>query len=209
MRTYSPLDGLLPRIRQAVACATVLHPERSWYLTELARHMRTRPSSLQRELRRLVSAGILTERRDGNRVLYQADGACPFLSELQGLLRKTAGLVDVLRTALEPLGGAVRLACVFGSVARGEERPGSDVDLLVVGSVSLAALAPRLRDAETTIGRAINPITITADELAERVRRGDHFIATTLSAEKLFVIGTEDDLGAITGGPQGPTPLDQ
>jgi len=103
----------------------------------------------------------------------------------------------------------VRLACVFGSVARGEERPGSDVDLLVVGSVSLAALAPRLRDAETTIGRAINPITITADELAERVRRGDHFIATTLSAEKLFVIGTEDDLGAITGGPQGPTPLDQ
>jgi predicted nucleotidyltransferase len=200
-RTQSPLDALLPRTRQAILCAVLLHAERAWYLAELARHLETHPSSLQRELARLVAAGILVARRDGNRVYYQANVECPFLAELQGLLRKTAGLVDVLRRAIEPLDGAVRLAFVFGSTARGEERPTSDVDVFVVGDIGLAALAPTLRHAERAIGRAINPVTMTVEEFRQRIRDGDHFVTSLLQTQRLFLVGADDDLAGATGGP--------
>jgi DNA-binding transcriptional ArsR family regulator len=97
MRKIRPLDALFPRIRQALLAATLLHPDRWWYLSDLAKHLGTRPSSLQRELAALVDAGILNRRQDGNRIYFQPHPDCPFLPELQGLLVKTVGVVDALR----------------------------------------------------------------------------------------------------------------
>ena len=91
MRKSRALDALFPRIRQALLAATVLHPDRWWYLSDLAKHLDVRPSSLQRELAALVDAGILRRRRDGNRVYFQRNPDCPFLRELQGLLVRRLG----------------------------------------------------------------------------------------------------------------------
>src|SRR5262245_30298930 len=102
MRKKRPLDSLFPRTRQAILTATLLQPDRWWYLSDLAKHLGVPPSSLQRELAALVSAHILCRRRDGNRVYCQANADCPFLPKLQGLLVKTAGMVDVLHEALTP-----------------------------------------------------------------------------------------------------------
>src|SRR5437764_12524683 len=121
MRKNKILDALWPRIRQALLAATVLHPQRWWSLSELARHLGVAPSSLQRELASLVEAGILERRSEGRRVCFRPHPECPVLPELQGLLLKTAGLVDHLREALAPWAEAIELAFVYGSIARAEE----------------------------------------------------------------------------------------
>ena len=100
MRKSSPIDALLAKTTQGLLAATVLQPERWWYLSDLAKQMGRRPSSLQAPLASLVTAGILRHRREGNRVYYQADPDCPFRGELQGMIAKTVGLVEVLRDAL-------------------------------------------------------------------------------------------------------------
>ena len=97
MRKSSPIDPLISKTVQGLLAATVLQPERSWYLSDLAKHLGRRPSSLQAPLASLAAAGILRRRKDGNRVYYQADPQCPFLRELQGIIAKTVGLADVLR----------------------------------------------------------------------------------------------------------------
>src|SRR5689334_8855559 len=103
MRMKSPVDALMSRTRQRLLAALLMRPERSWYLAELARHLGLRPSSLQRDLNSLVSAGILTRRQQGRMVYFQADRDSPIYQELRSLLLKTVGLVDVLRAALRPL----------------------------------------------------------------------------------------------------------
>src|SRR3954452_4511643 len=124
------IDSLMPRVRQTILAATLLDPQRRWYVSELARHLRARPSSLQRELVSLVSAGILKSHRAGRMVYVHANTESPIFQELRGLLMKTAGLVDVLREALEPSANHIRVAFVYGSIARHEEHAQSDVDLL-------------------------------------------------------------------------------
>src|SRR3990167_8587032 len=115
MRKSSSLDALMPNVRQQVLAATVLQPMRSWYLSELAEFLHVTPSSLQRELSRLNQAGILQRRSDGNRVYYQANSQCPFFGDIQGLLVKTVGLVDLLRDALKPVSKNIDAAFIFGS----------------------------------------------------------------------------------------------
>jgi len=157
MRKSPALDAFFPRIRQALLAATVLHPERWWYLSDLAKHLGVRPSSLQRELAALVEAGILNRRQDGNRVYFQANPDCPFLPDLQGLLVKTVGVVDILREALSRFATRIDWAFVYGSIARAEELASSDVDLMLIGQVGLAELTPALRRAEAQLGRAGEP----------------------------------------------------
>ena len=199
MRKHAPLDALLPKVRQGILAATVLHPERWWYLSDLARHLHTTPSSLQRELASLVSAGILRRRQEGRQVYFSPDPDCPLLPELQGLMAKTAGLVEVLRQALAPLADQIICAFVYGSLARGEVRSASDVDLMVIGRLGLAALSPQLAQAEQRLGRPVNPTLYTRAEWTRKVKSDHPFVQEVLAGAKLFLIGTADDLADLTG----------
>ena len=199
MRTNKALDVLFPRTRQEVLSTLLLHDRRSWYLHELAAHLRVRPSSLQRELSRLTDAGILSRRRDGNRVYYRADENCPFLVDLRSLLAKTVGLVDVLRAALGPLQASIEYAFVYGSVARGEETSPSDIDLLVIGQAGLADVAPVLRPAERQLGRPVNPSVYTLGEFTKKMRAKHHFLTGVWGEKKLAVQGDLDELATIIG----------
>src|SRR5215470_850058 len=133
MRNTSPaLDSLFPNVRQGVLAATLTRPEKWWYLSELAAFLHTRPSSLQRELRSLERSGILQQRKDGRRTYFKAETRSPIIRELRSIFEKTVGLIPTLNLALRPFENNVICSFVYGSVARGEERATSDVDLMVI-----------------------------------------------------------------------------
>jgi DNA-binding transcriptional ArsR family regulator len=195
MRKTTSLDALLPKTRQGILAAILMRPERAWYVSELARRMGVPSSSLQRELQDLTDAGILKTHRQGRMVYYQANTGSPLFSDLRGLLLKTAGLADVLAEALKPLAARLRVAFVYGSVATGNEQSDSDVDLMVVGSVSPAELSVSLRQARDVLGREINPTLYRLGEYDKKVKAKDHFLVSVLHTAKLFVIGDADALG--------------
>src|SRR5436305_3721748 len=95
-RSGKVAQALMPRVRQQILGATLMHPDREWYAAELAHHLRSRPSTLQRELISLTNAGILKTRRQGRMIYYQADSDSPIYAELRALITKTVGLVDVV-----------------------------------------------------------------------------------------------------------------
>lgn len=199
MRNSNTLDALFPKTRQGILAATFVQPEKAWYVSELARRMGIPPSSLQRELRDLEKAGILTTNRQGRMVFYQANTSSPVFSELRGLMVKTAGLADVLADALEPIAPMLRVAFVYGSIASGSEQTDSDIDLMIVGTVSPLDLAVLLRRVRDLLGREINPRVYTPAEFVKKRARRDHFLTRVLEKPKLFVLGNNDDLERVAG----------
>jgi DNA-binding transcriptional ArsR family regulator len=195
MRNKRPLDALFPKTRQGILAATFGQPQKSWYVSALARQMGVPSSSLQRELHDLTEAGILKTHRQGRMVYFQANLDSPLFPELRGLLLKTAGLVDVLAVALRPMAAKLQTVFVYGSFAAGHEESDSDIDLMVVGSVSPAELALPLRSARETLGREINPTVYTSAEFAKKRKAKDHFLTQVLKQPKLFVLGGGDELG--------------
>jgi len=165
------------------------------HLRELARQAGLAAGTVQQELRRLARVGLVTARKDGNRVYYRANALHPLHGELRALVLKTDGLVGVLREALDHR--QVLLAFVFGSLARGEADAESDVDVMVMGRTGLRGLAAMLSGAAERLGREINPHLLAPDEFKARKRRKDHFITSVLAEPRLFVKGTEDDLEAM------------
>jgi len=165
------------------------------HLRELARQSGLSLGTVQQELRRLTRVGVVSARKDGNRVYYQANPQHPVYRDLCSLVLKTNGLAGVLAQALHDK--QVQLAFVFGSVARGEARAESDVDLLVIGPLGLRRLTQLLSGVAEKLGREINPHVLTPEEFKERKQQSDHFLTSVLAAPKLFVKGTEDELAAM------------
>ena len=200
---HNMLDALFPRTRQNILAALLLSPERRWYLSDLAQHLQVPPSSLQRELASLAEAGILCRETDGNRVYYRANPSHPLLPELRGLFAKTIGLADKVKAALEPFWADIDLAFVYGSVARGERTAASDVDVLVVGNVSMTEMALPLRELERTLQIPVNLTHYTAAEFLGKRKQGSHFLQTVLLGRKIFLKGTAHELENADGGPEG------
>ncbi|HEV3138686.1 MAG TPA: helix-turn-helix domain-containing protein [Pirellulales bacterium] len=200
MRNSPTLDALLPKTRQGVLAATFVQPEKAWYVSELARRMGVPSSSLQRELQGLTAAGILKTHRQGRMVYFQANRDSPLFSDLRGLLLKTAGLVDVLADALTPLGAKLRLVFVYGSIASGSEQSNSDIDLMVVGTVSPVELSIRLRKTREVLGREVNPTVYTPAEFDKKRKAKDHFLSRVLDKPRLIVLGNSDELDKAAPG---------
>jgi predicted nucleotidyltransferase len=191
------LTVLFPAARADILSACLLQPDKWWYLSELADHLGTGLSSLQREIESLTEAGILERRREGTRVYVKANTEAPIFPELRGLFEKTAGLLPALRLLLEPFREKILCAFVFGSVARRTEHAASDVDLMVIGDIGLLDLASPLRAIERRLGREVNATVFGAREFRTKMKNGDHFLTSVMRGRKEFVIGDESVLGGI------------
>jgi predicted nucleotidyltransferase len=185
---------LLPRARAELVRLLFADPAKEFHLRELARLSKLSVGTLQTEVRRLFGAGLLTSRRDGNRLYYRANIIHPIFPELQSLALKTTGLRDQLAEALTGLPG-VELAFVFGSQASGASGAASDVDVFVVGRAGLRALAPRLRPVAEALARDVNPHVLSRETFIAKARAGDAFVTNVLAAAKIWIIGGDDELG--------------
>lgn len=181
----------------------LLHPERTLHVREIARLAGAPAGTMHKELERLSEVGLLKKARVGNQVQFNANRNHPVFGELVSLLRKTVGLADILIDALAPLADRIRFAFVFGSMARGSEHDGSDVDVLIVGEVDFASVLDALYDAQAQLQREINPKVFSAQEWIDRTKAGASFVSDLLAKPKIFLIGGEDDLGVPAQSSEG------
>jgi predicted nucleotidyltransferase len=165
------------------------------HVREIERRSGLNDSTLRQELRKLVRLDLVQSRRDSNRVYYRAKTENPLYPEIRNLVLKTSGLSDVLKSALTDK--RIRVAFVFGSIASGEEKAGSDVDLMVIGQLGLRDLSRLLSGVEEKIGREVNPHVLREEEFRKRIRAKEHFASSVMESPKIFIIGSERELEAM------------
>ena len=200
------IDWLFPPVRKRVLALLLVRPDERWHLRDMARQTGLALGTVRRELAGLVQAEIVTVAKDGNRTYYQANRASPLFPELAGLMRKTAGLADVLREALSPLTGKIKVAFLHGSQATGGAGAASDVDVLVVGKATFAEVVSALSPCQDRLGREINPTVYPREEFRSKVAAGHHFLLTVLKEPKVLLVGGEDDLAEVAGRRPAETP---
>ena len=190
-------QGLFGRTRAAVLAVLYGHADQSFYLRQLVRAIGGGHGALQRELQRLTDIGLILRKTQGNQVLYQANPQSPVFSEVKGLIAKTVGIHDVIRSSLASLVPEIQIAFVYGSVARQQERANSDVDLMILGSAPFSEVVSALGPAQKTLGREINPAVFAVDEFRSKLASGNHFLRSVMKEKKLFVLGTENELAKL------------
>lgn len=188
-------SALFSATQQRVLGLLFGQPERSFFATELIALAGAGSGAVQREIGRLEESGLITLTRIGNQKHYQANPAAPVFAELCALVTKTIGPAAIVQAALATLGNGVRLAILYGSVAKGTDRAQSDVDVLVVADdVTLEQLYAALAPAEKRLGRPVNPTLYTSAEFRKRRTNRNPFLSKLLAGEHQVLIGDEHGL---------------
>lgn len=191
----SPVRLLMGDYHLRLLSLLLLRPSEDFHLREIERLTGVPAGPASRELRRFLEAGLVTRRRVGNQVRYQADRGCVVFEEVAGLLRKTTGMADILRDALAPLAKRIALAFIFGSAAQGKEGPFSDVDVLIVGEVSFEEVVAAIQRPQAALGRPINPVILSRADFSGKRASGDGFLRRVLAEPKILLIGSLDEPG--------------
>jgi predicted nucleotidyltransferase len=200
MRTAVP--DLLPMFRSEMQVELlgllILQPERSWTIQDLSRTLKAPGSSVHRELRRAVSAGLVTEESARRPHRYRAASEGPAYAPLRDLLSLTVGVEDRLRRALSGVEG-VLVASIHGSWAKGTVTPTSDIDLLVVTEGDRAAVLRAARSVGRSVGREIDVSTLTVAGLREMVQAENPFVDLVLRGPRIDLVGELDSLSGVNG----------
>jgi len=194
------LRGLvLSEARAKVLTALFLERGRTFYQTELARATGLPIVAVQRQLKRLIAAGLVSPSMAGGRRVYAANPRSAIFDEISSIVRKLRGPATSLRPALKA--HRVELAFVFGSFASGSASASSDVDLMVLGGESTRVVRSALARAERDLGRGVNEHVMTVREWRTRLRKDDPFLTNVRGGPKLWVIGDEDALAELDRRP--------
>ncbi len=180
------------KIRAEILRLLFAGPQEALHVREIERRTGFNDRAIRVELQKLRSLDLLQARRDGNRLYYSARVDHPLYPALRDLALRTTGMLARLTQALDS--PKVEAAFVFGSLARGEEKADSDLDLMVIGSAGLREISRLLSGVTEAVGRPINPVVYSRNEFRQRVDSGDHFLSRVLGEPRLWVKGTDHEL---------------
>jgi len=175
------------KVRREILARLFSSPGMTRHAGQLARELGRAPQAVGRELGRLEDAGILVSERIGRARRYRVDERSPIAAELRALVQKTVGVERHLGRALQDLPG-VEEAFIYGSYATGTDRPASDVDVMVIGSVDTAELARRVGDVERELDRDVNIHVYTREETRSLLEAGDRFLRTVFDGPRIDLV---------------------
>ena len=185
-------DSLFTKTQQKVMGILFRKPDTSFYLNEIVRLANMGKGTIKRELDKMTQAGLLTVKRIGNQTHYQANPASPVYDELISISRKTFGLADIIRQALQ-VDDSIQYAFIYGSIAKGEETAQSDIDLMIIGDdLAYTDMMNLLIPIEKELQRPINPSIYTLEDFKNKLNEKNSFITRVLEQEKINVIGDAD-----------------
>ena len=176
------------KIRKRILVRFFADESRRFYINEMARLVETTQGTCRRELNKLADIGLLITSREGNLQFYFVNKKNPLYEEFRAIIQKTIGIEALLKEALERVAG-INFAFVFGSYAKNEFKPESDIDMAVVGEVKEELMIKSLKNLEKTIRREINYHLYTKKEFKEKIK-ANSFVRNII---KDFIIVAGDE----------------
>jgi predicted nucleotidyltransferase len=170
-------------------------PDRAFGPRQAARLANVDYKAAHGEIRRLAELGLLVAVATGDSVQHRWNREHPAARDIEGLVSKMSelGPIRVLREELTAVKWIQR-AILFGSLARGNYRGTSDVDLILVGGGTVEKFLPIAERLERRLARRVDFHLYSAAELAEqardptslvaRVAHGDHVVIKDSLAER-------------------------
>ncbi len=192
-----PIELMFSKYRRQLLATLLLRPDERFHVRELGRMTGIPAGSLHRELKTMGEAGLLLRQRIGNQVFYQVNPECSIYNELAAIFRKTIGLASLLREALSALSSKIDVAFIFGSMASGKQKSTSDLDICVLGDVTMLEILKAMSSVQDALRREINPVVMTTGEFAEQSAKQDRFILRVSREPKVFVLGDQDEFGKL------------
>jgi len=171
----------------------LFNPENSFYQRQISALTHQSIRGVQREVEKLQKLGLIGKSIQGNRIYYKVNRDCPIFEEMKRIFFKSEGIAEIIKGSLAK-SDSIKIAFIYGSYAKNQESLLSDIDLLVIGSITSREVSTLLSRSKKELNREINYAIFNLQEFKKRIKQENHFLNTVLKEKKIFIIGNENEL---------------
>lgn len=171
-------------------------PDEIYFVRQLVRLTGEEINSVRRELENLKKAGIVEFEWRSNKLFYWANKTSPLFYDLLVLANKNSGLGLKLQNKNESLGN-IKLVLYNYKFAVNDHRNPDQIDLIIVGDVSLKEVATFLDQEEEERGHEINYMVMDKSEFQLRKQKRDQFIVDFFLNCPVVIIGSSSEIANI------------
>lgn len=190
-------SNIFSKLQQNILRLLYLNTASDYFTNEIIRYAKSGTGAVQRELKKLTESGLITQKKLGNQIRYQANQNLSYFSELKSIIIKTFGLTDIITEKLR-FNKEIKLAFIYGSFAKGTYVADSDIDLMLIGEdLTYAEFFQTLNQVEEMVGYKINPTFYSLAEWQRKYKVGNHFVKSICEQPKIFLIGTKDEFDTL------------
>jgi DNA-binding transcriptional ArsR family regulator len=189
-------DLFVSEVRLKILKLMLTQPEEQYHVRAIVRAVDAEINAVRRELAKLESMGLLSNRQSGNRLYYKADTAHIYYRELLALVTKEDGVGGLIMKNIKDL-GTIKFAVLSTAFLRGRKSTVLDVDLFIVGDVNLEVLKRVVAMGEREMSREVNYSVMSEEDFMFRKRKNDHFVSKILSQSRTMLIGDEEEFCAV------------
>jgi predicted nucleotidyltransferase len=187
------------QVLSSLLAVFMMNPDEEFHQRRLSRIIGRSRRPVQVNLKRLEELNIVESRPDGNRIAYKANRSSSIFEDLRNFVVKTTGLGIFLKEELAAYSDRIPVAFIYGSVAEGKDDAQSDLDLLIVGDISIRDLSETVARLKERLRRELNIVTFSPEEIRKKYRQGNHFVRKISEAKKIFLIGSDEEFRSILG----------
>lgn len=159
-------------------------PQEIYYVRQLVRLTKEEINSVRRELKNLETAHLIQKEARGNRLYYCANSDSSLFYDLVLISNQLSFLAGKLSSKTK-----VKMLIYSFAFATHQDSQPDQVDLIIIGSVSVKVIEPLIKAEEKTRGREINYMIMDNPELELRKKRRDPFIIDFFLNCPLIIIG--------------------
>ena len=163
------------------------HPEKRYYIRQLERIINQPAAYIRRELMRLEKEGLFSSEFQGKEKYFQLDQEYYLYKEIKSIINKTIGIEGMLKKILSKSSG-IEEAYIFGSYAKDKLSPESDIDILIIGSASVADTRGKIYKLQEKFGREFNIIDIDKKEFLKKLKNKDDFLIEVMKGKKIKLV---------------------
>jgi len=184
---------LTSKTRQKLIITLFYTPSELYFVRQLVRISGEEINSVRRELDNLSQASLISSENRGNRLFYWANPDHFLYHDLVVLANKHGGLGAKIQENHQKIG---KLKAVFYSqdfLHHIAEDKGN-VDMLIVGEISLRHLQEYVKSEESSLGREINYMVMDRSELKLRLSKRDPIMVDFFLSYPALIIGNPDNI---------------
>lgn len=157
------------KIRQRIILLFIYNQNEEFYLSEIAKKVKTSAGTAQRELNRLLRNDLIIFKKKANLNLYALNKNYSLLKEIESIVKKTFGIEIELKKGLSGVKN-ISFAFLFGSYVKDGFKSDSDIDLFIIGEVDEEQAFDAVQKVEENIGKEINYHIINREEFLQKKR---------------------------------------
>jgi predicted nucleotidyltransferase len=171
----------------------LLHPDEEAYLARIVRTTNKALIQVQRTIKCLLKTGLIQKIKRAKKTFYKVDTEHLAFDDLRNMALKAKIWSSDFKEDRDRFASKANFGFIYGSIAKGAHTSSSDLDIFLIGNLTLHDVSKFMSHLGRELFREVNIVIYTPEEMHAAIEQENSFILEVIKSPKIWLFGSKNE----------------